>query len=263
MPAIYAHDRFGAEVSERLEPELKHIIEKNPAPYAIGLQGPDLLFFYRPWGKNRVNQYGVHLHKVSALPFFEHARKIVEQYGRESAEYSYLLGFICHFILDSECHPYVTQMVGKIGVAHLEIEEEFEKLLLRRDGKDALSFPTATLVPTDIRTAAAIAPFYEGIDRKIVLQSLKDLKMVKKLFCAPGALKQGFINTTMKVLRHYDEMKGLMHQRTDNPACRETDEGLMERYEGAIGVAVEMIRSFDGSLYAEQELDARFDRTFE
>lgn len=263
MPAIYAHDRFGRDVAGRLDSKLKSIIERYPAPYAIGLQGPDLFFFYRPWAKNRVNQYGVHLHKVSALPFFEHARKTVEQYGRESAEYSYLLGFICHFILDSECHPYVTRMVGKTGVQHLEIEEEFEKLLLRRDGKDALSFPAAALVPTDTRTAAAIVPFYEGIDRKTVLQSLKDLKTVKKLFCAPGALKQGFINTTMKILRHYDEMKGLMYQRVDNPACRETDAGLMELYEGALGVAAEMVRSFDGSLYAEQELDARFDRTFE
>ena len=26
------------------------------------------------------------------------------------------MGFICHYILDSECHPYVTQMIEKTGV---------------------------------------------------------------------------------------------------------------------------------------------------
>ena len=96
-----------------------------------------------------------------------------------------------------------------------------------------------------------------------MLQSLKDMRMVKKLFCAPGAFKQGFINTTMKILRHHEKMKGLMYQRVDNPVCRESDKGLMNRYDGAIGVAVEMIRSFDESLRTGGELNARFDRTFE
>ncbi len=264
MPAIYAHDRFGQEVAERLDSELKNIIEKYRAPYAIGLQGPDLLFFYRPWGKNRVNQYGVHLHKISALPFFEHALQVTREYGRDSREYSYLMGFICHYILDSECHPYVGRMIKKTGVQHLEIEEEFEKMLLRMDGKDALAFPTSTLVPTDEQTARAIAPFYaESIDWKIIHQSLKYLKRVKKLLCAPGMFKQGLINTAMKLLRQYDKMKGLMYQRVDNPACRETDAGLKQRYDSAVGVAAEMIRSFDESLRTGQELNARFDRTFE
>lgn len=263
MPAIYAHDRFGIEVAERLDPELRNIIRNYPAPYAIGLQGPDLLFFYRPWSKNRVNQYGVHLHKVSALPFFERARKIIGRRGRESGEYAYLMGFICHYILDSECHPYVVQMIERIDVQHLEIEEEFEKLLLRMDGKDAVAFSTAALVPTDEQTASAIVPFYENINRDVVLQSLKDLKTVKKLFCAPGAFKQGFINTMMKLLRHYDDMKGLMNQRRDNPACQETNRELMHLFDQAIGVAVEMIHSFDESLRTGSELNMRFDRTFE
>lgn len=263
MPAIYAHDRFGIEVSERLEPDLRKITEKYPAPYAIGLQGPDLFFFYRPWSKNRVNQYGAQLHRISVLPFLEHAREVILRRGRDSREYAYLMGFICHFILDSECHPYVEQMIRQTGVQHLEIEEEFEKKLLRMDRRDAVAFSTAGLVPTDEATAAAIVPFYEGIDLPTVRQSLKDLRMVKRLFCAPGAFKQGCINGVMKVLRQYDRMKGLMNQRTDNPLCAESSEGLMLRFDSAIGIAVEMIRSFDESLQTGKALNERFDRTFE
>lgn len=263
MPAIYAHDRFGIETAERLDQELRGFTEKYPAPYAIGLQGPDLFFFYRPWSKNRVNQYGSHLHKISALPFFEHARGVVRERGRDSREYAYLMGFICHFILDSECHPYVGQMIEQTGVQHLEIEEEFEKMLLRMDGRDALAFPMARLVPTDEATAAAIVPFYDGIDLGTVKQSLKDLRTVKELFRAPGAFKQGCINGVMKALRQYDRMKGLMNQRTDNPLCQESNQGLLLRFDAAIGVAVEMIRSFDESLQTGEPLSERFDRTFE
>ena len=45
MPAIYAHNRFGAEVSKLVKEDLKEIIEKYYPQYQIGLQGPDLFFF--------------------------------------------------------------------------------------------------------------------------------------------------------------------------------------------------------------------------
>lgn len=52
---------------------------------------------------------------------------MVRKRGESSREYAYLMGFVCHFILDSECHPYVEEYIEKSGVQHLEIEEEFEK----------------------------------------------------------------------------------------------------------------------------------------
>ena len=112
MPAIYAHDRFGAKVSELVNGQLKDTIHAHYTQFQIGLQGPDIFFFYRPWSKNKVNQYGTHLHGISAYPFFKHALLVVRKKGRGSKEYAYLIGFICHFILDSECHPYVEKMIG-------------------------------------------------------------------------------------------------------------------------------------------------------
>lgn len=264
MPAIYAHDRFGAKVSERINEELKETITKYYTQYRIGLQGPDIFFFYRAWGKNKVNQYGTHLHAVSAYPFFEHALRVVRHAGRGSREYAYLMGFICHYILDSECHPYVAQMIEESGVQHLEIEEEFEKMLLRMDDRDAISYPLADLVPSDRETAEAIAPFYaKGITPEITLQSLKDMKLVKRLFTRPGAAGQFAVNTAMKALGKYDRMKGLMNQRRDNPACQESNEGLLLRFENAVPVAVRMIESFDDTVCRGRKLDVRFDRTFE
>ena len=113
MPALYAHYRFGARVSRRLDGDLKDIVKKYHAQFVIGLQGPDLFFFYRPWSLNRVSKYGYRLHSLSAAPFFEHGISVVKEKGRDSGEYAYLLGFLCHFILDSECHPYVEEMMGE------------------------------------------------------------------------------------------------------------------------------------------------------
>lgn len=45
MPAIYAHDRFGMKVSERLDGRLREIVTRYYPQFSIGLQGPDIFFF--------------------------------------------------------------------------------------------------------------------------------------------------------------------------------------------------------------------------
>lgn len=263
MPAYYAHHRFGAKVSAVMSGEPKEIIDKYYTQFSIGLQGPDIFFFYRPWSSNNITRYGNHLHEVSAYPFFEHAIQVISKKGRDSREYAYLMGFICHFILDSECHPYVAEMIQRTGVQHLEIEEEFEKMLLRKDKKDALGYPLGDLVPTDNATAVAIYPFYQHISPATVKKSLKWLKLIKRIFRAPGALKQGILNALMHLTGKYDYWKGLMHQRKDNPKCIASNEGLLLRFDHAIDIAVTMLQKFDESILKESELDTRFDRTFE
>lgn len=262
MPAFYAHDRFGKKVVEYLNNDLKKTVKDHYRQYRIGLQGPDLLFFYRPFYPNRVAKYGNHLHDISAYPFFQHAIRVVRKKGKESREYAYLMGFVCHFILDSECHPYVEAYIEKSGVRHLEIEEEFEKMLLRLDGHDPLAYPVARLVPVDIATADAIWPFYDRISRKTILQCLRDLRTVKRLFTAPGVVKQKLINGAFRLSGKYAEMKGLMNQRKDNPKCQESNQELFRRYEASAELAARMIESLDESIWARKELDERFDRTF-
>ena len=263
MPAYYAHHRFGERVLEVLEPELKAVAEAHRAQFHIGLQGPDIFFFYRPHTKNRVSKYGHHLHRVSARPFFEHAFRVIEEKGVSGREYAYLLGFICHYILDSECHGYVDEMIEKTGVEHLEIEEEFEKMLLRMDGEDPMTFPMGDLVPQDRRTAEAIAPFYQDISVETAARALADLRSVKKLFTASNAAKRGLINTALKMSGHYASLKGLMHQKKDNPKCAESNTGLLKRFEAAVPIAATMIKSYDESLRTGSRLDPRFDRNFE
>lgn len=262
MPAFYAHDRFGKQVAEHLGKELKQTVKHHYRQYRIGLQGPDLLFFYRPYRPSRVAKYGVRLHEISAYPFFQHAIRVVRKKGRESREYAYLMGFVCHFILDSECHPFVEGYQEESGIDHLEIEEEFEKKLLRLDGKDPLAYPLAKLVPVDIATADAIRPFYENISRKEILRSLRDLRIIKRIFRAPGPVKQGFINGLFRLSGNYGKMKGLMNQRKDNPKCQKSNQELFRRFEASVELAARMIEELDESIWTRKELNERFDRTF-
>ena len=211
MPALYAHDRFGRKVLEQLDGELFDIISKYYTQFQIGLQGPDIFFFYKAYSSNRVTKYGYQLHFLSAAPFLQHAVDVIHEKGRDSREYAYLLGFLCHFVLDSECHPYVEEMMQKTRVGHLEIEEEFEKMLLRKDGKNPLAYPLCELVPTDNVTAKSIYLFYEHMDPPTIKTALQYLKFIKWFFTAPGFLHQGAINLAMKLLKKEDSYKGHMY----------------------------------------------------
>lgn len=264
MPAVYAHYRFGAKVSRKLEGDLKAIVTEYHPQFVIGLQGPDIFFFYRPLTKNPMIRYGSHLHGIPARSFFERGIKVVGEKGRDSREYAYLLGFLCHFVLDSECHPYVDEMIGKSGVKHLEIEEEFEKKLLRLDGKDPFAFETARLIPADEATSKAICPFYEGISWETVQSSLRWMRRVKRFFTAPGEAKFHVLNTVMKAGgKKYPYYKGLLNQHTDNPRCAKSNLGLWKRLQGAEDVAVSLIKNLDEGIQDGARLGERFDRTFE
>ena len=53
MPAVYAHRRFGEKVLAACQNDVaRTAIESYPDLYNIGLQGPDILFYYDPLRKN-------------------------------------------------------------------------------------------------------------------------------------------------------------------------------------------------------------------
>ena len=262
MPALFAHELFGREVAKQLPEPLNTIVTAHFTEFRIGLQGPDLFFFYRPYKSNAVTRYGNHLHEIPAKPFFLHGLSVVHEKGRESQEYAYLLGFLCHFVLDSFCHPYVAQAMADTGIAHLEIEEELEKALIRQSGRDPFTFRLDRLVPTDEATARSIVPFYET-DLPTVRTSLRWLRLVKRLFYAPRLPKETFLKAVMKAVGKYDSMGGLVLHHQDNPKCSESTDKLLSLFRHAIPEVVRLAENLDGCILDGGVLDPRFDRTFE
>lgn len=263
MPALYAHKRFGDAVIAGLPGEIKEVIQKHPLQFRIGLQGPDPYFFYRPILKNHVAKLGSDMHKENADVFFKTARKVIRQKGLDSREYAFILGFICHFALDSECHPYVNAMVEELGVGHMEIEGEFEKYLLRKDKKDALRHPIAKLIPTDIATVKAFKSFFPEISEAEIKESLVTYRLIKHVFTTPSKYKQAVINTLLKIAGVYKKYYGLMHTYFDNELCQVTNEGLEERLGKAVPVAVELLLNYDRSVRTGEALVERFKRTYD
>lgn len=49
MPSTYAHYRLGQEVLKNLPAKEKRLIEQHKELFDIGLHGPDILFYYKPY----------------------------------------------------------------------------------------------------------------------------------------------------------------------------------------------------------------------
>ena len=76
---------------------------------------------------------------------------------------AYLYGFLCHFILDSECHPYISCYMEEHGLGHLEIETDFERYLLEKSGHDPLCYvPTHHLISRR-HTREQISRMFENV----------------------------------------------------------------------------------------------------
>ena len=105
MPSTYAHDTFARQVMNLLPESLAEICHSYETQFLIGSQGPDFLYFYHPTVKNRYTETGVLIHNCCLSRFLSPVLPILELYGTDSMEYAYMLGFLCHFALDSHCHP--------------------------------------------------------------------------------------------------------------------------------------------------------------
>lgn len=67
------------------------------------------------------------MHQEKANTFFEKAQDIIQS----EAQLAYILGFICHYLLDSQMHPYIKRMIKNTNMDHFEIESDYDRLLLK------------------------------------------------------------------------------------------------------------------------------------
>ena len=140
MPACLTHNLFAKDVLEKLnEPGL------DSCAYAWGAQGPDFLFCHRRFKTMRgktlktLQEYGSALHKTSPSRTLGAMREFVGSHS-DPIYRSYVLGFMCHYALDSTAHPYVNARAKELALArgnetegtmHGEIEASLDAIVLR------------------------------------------------------------------------------------------------------------------------------------
>ena len=263
MPAIYAHHAFGKKVYRQMPDSLKETVRKYKKEYIAGLQGPDFLFFYNPLLNNQYGRLGQRIHQERASVFLDRAVKILKITGTDSPEGSYIMGFICHFMLDSSCHGFIKQMTEETGESHTEQETEFDRYMLERDGKDALRYPLYRLIDDSQELAETMSVFYKGVSTYAVRVSQERMRKIRRLLYCPNRLKR---NSTVRLLRLVlgadKEYISFIMRTHPNPACEDISRELESRLDQAAPECAREIQDFVKAVDQGNRLSERFYRNF-
>lgn len=262
MPSTYAHYRMGQEVARLVPDQMKQVINNNRELYEIGLHGPDILFYYKPLSSNKINAIGYGMHDHAGREFFEHAATVLKERDYKSSYMAYVYGFICHFALDTTCHGYIGEKIAASGVSHAEIEVEFDRELMIKDGFNPISHKLTNHIIPSISNAEIIYPFFEEVDSNQVQQALHGMISTNNFLLVPSKWKRLLVQTLLHASGNYEEMHGLMINVTKNPQCNDSTEKLLYLYEVARDRAVKMIYEYGEFLSGEMQLDTIYDLTF-
>ena len=89
-----------------------------------------------------------------------------------------------------------------------------------------------------------IAPFFPTVPAKDVKRSLRSMILYNRLLIAPRPAKRHLICTLLRLTGNYREMHGLLVNPEPNPACRDSNAGLMKRLEEAVPLCLRLTDNF-------------------
>lgn len=182
MPAFSTHYIFANEIMDELKQKADFKLNENAV--LIGTQGPDIFFFHRvfPWqaGKS-LRKTGSLLHRAKAGDiidaFYKYCSSLTNQLDISVAK-SYVYGFILHYALDRNCHPYIFTIQDEITKrhkgenphsAHNTVEFALDSLLIKEKLKidNPLSFNTAETLNFTVYEKQQVAKVIESCGKTI------------------------------------------------------------------------------------------------
>ena len=264
MPSTYAHYRMGQEVYKKLPALERATIKRHKELYDIGLHGPDILFYYKPLAVCSINKQGYDMHARSGKEFFAKAGKLFLEADDDDKEamLAYIYGYCCHFALDVSCHGYIDEKIAKDGVSHTEIEVEFDRSLMLKDGYDPIRHCLTNHIKINNANSSIICRFYDYLTKDDISKALDGMISYNNLLIAPSKVKRAVIYALLGITGNYKEMHGLLVNYRENPLCADSTAKLYEYYNIAAKLACRLIGEFRSCVYGKMPYNKVYDYTF-
>ena len=123
MPSALTHYYFARRTAAELG--AKNISVEKDA-FCFGSQGPDVLFSHRfMQPKKSLSRYGSRVHHENPLLFLELCEKYIKETNFAEPGRSYVLGVLCHYMLDSTAHPYVHAKMKELSAKHPKKTDDY------------------------------------------------------------------------------------------------------------------------------------------
>lgn len=144
MPDLVTHYCFGKKVYENLNNNIKNHISSYDL-YAFTTAGPDPFFFYKFLNgeeNKKIREFGNYMHRNKTREFFINTIKRNRISTNKDLLFSYLAGFITHYALDSNAHPFIFHKTGeylyneetlKYRGLHTKLERAIDSYYIRKN----------------------------------------------------------------------------------------------------------------------------------
>ena len=153
MPSTYAHRCFGRQVLAALPQEMQQLLLPEQNLFSIGLHGPDILFLIiRCSGTSAASATGC-TNKAARPSSAPQGRSW--PHWSSGAETAYLYGFCATLRWTAPATVHCRQ-IARSGVAHTEIEVEFDRSLLVQAGLDPIRTSLTGHLHASARSAAVM-----------------------------------------------------------------------------------------------------------
>lgn len=146
MPGFAAHYLFGVSTFHHVKDKVIHsIIKQHYHAYSLGLQGPDIFFYYLP-GFRRHPSLGSIAHNTRTgdlLKSLIESSRLFSKTEEKEIALCYAAGFLGHYTLDTTCHPYIYAKTRYVENTpdyfgrHVYLETDIDKKMLK-DKKNLL-----------------------------------------------------------------------------------------------------------------------------
>lgn len=260
MPNYYAHLVFGRQVLSRLPALLRSGLSREEDAFLAGCLGPDPLFFYRPLRPNLPRQAGIDLHHHSFRAPAEGLLAAVEADAPFAG--SYAAGFLCHFALDSACHPLVTEQALH-GLAHSAVESELDRILMLSQGVDPLrSTPLPPFSLPDDFFATVTAAVCPAVTPEQFRQALSSFRRVCRLQTRGAGTWVQRAADGLSQLPQLSALRGSILTLRPDPACAPAAALLRRTLEETVAPTVRAVTQFFSAAKAHGTLDGWYDRDF-
>lgn len=261
MPAVYAHYRMGMALLPTMPADVRRTIQRFRRLFDVGLHGPDILFYHNPVIRTNIGALGSKFHDQTGREFFQRSCRITRLEKSEAAQ-AYLYGVLCHYVLDSACHPFVIRQVSRGVAVHTQIEAEFDRFLLEADGKlPPESQDLSTHLQLTYGECETVAKFYPGITTRNVQDCIRNMIAVLRLFATPDGVRRTILRNSLSLLG--PRVKGLLVPTRPDPVCKQLDQPLLELYDKAVADFPIYLNQLQAHLTYNGLFEKEFTKTFD
>ncbi len=221
MPSHVTHYLHGRKALKQAELLGLFKVKINEDAFYMGTQGPDFFFSHRflPWKKGDSLAYiGHEIHKLTPSQLIMFMREYVSS-RHNIMLFSYYLGFVCHYSLDSIAHPYINFLSIKLednlqnkNIRHGEIESGIDAIMSVKEGeKNANFMRMKNLFPKNKEFRSNLADMYVdlikkffgvSIDKSIILETFSDARETFDIRQDNTGLKRKVVDKFEKGKKH-------------------------------------------------------------